>query len=735
MGLNYPAAATSQLMAEPSDYVPGNLLAVSSSGDALDLGYTADQLSASVISKAASGLTQMGQWSAATALATTGATLGAAPTTEPVGGYYETTAAGTKFGITFIIGDRLLVAQTPAGAKVWSKQQALGDIFDAANIYVAASGTDSQSGTILRPKRNLPAALIAAAQPGTIDMGPGAYGSAGQSLTVTKQNILLLGKGANASNQVTINYQIITAAARLRIRDANVGATFTWGDSAGGHQLLGVGGLIDFAFLGFSTARGFSIIADSDFGGSTATNNLVLSTLPVGQTATLYLTRVASVRASIGAGWVVYVTDCKDFICNSLAPTATLLRTDDLQLVAKLTTQAELDTAKADMTVASIGYYIVDFASATGVGDVAKGDVIFKTISIATGAPVAQIGLHAKYAYAPPVIYGQSKSYYKSGSNAWSEVSSGGSSGTVSFGQYVLRTIPSGVGACQLQTVTGNMPVLADGTSIALKARVTYELRATPRIDNVNWAEFNFVTGAGAYVGTRSSIVAANAGVGNSSGAPAYAIYTPATDTTITLNAIALAQSGSYVPNTNSFGEISIRQIGTTTGYAGPTSPTLYTSQVFIDVPAGFAAPTKGSVATTDHISVVDDGSGWCELTMQLTYESLAGASPGNGIYLPRLPAGAPPIDLIYHKAVATTTAGLSNFVEVARLIPGSSGAVVRSDGSATLICAYAYDGNHFFMVPQIGVGSYNKLRSDYYQLTSAFASQSYAMAFRYKKA
>lgn len=163
------------------------------------------------------------------------------------------------------------------------------------------------------------------------------------------------------------------------------------------------------------------------------------------------------------------------------------------------------------------------------------------------------------------------------------------------------------------------------------------------------------------------------------------------------------------------------------------TGPAVYTGKIEFDV-TGATRPTKPTATTRDYITVVDDGSGWCSLTMDFAWEVATGATAGAGIYLVRLPTGAPLIDTNYHKSVTGSAVNLQNFTEVGRAIPGSHGLVSRSDGSAKSLTAFVADATHFFMTPNIAYADYNKIRSDYFQITTGSTSQSYGMAFRYKK-
>jgi hypothetical protein len=734
MPLQYPAAATDGLMAEPPDFAPGNLLAVSHTGDATDLGYTPDQLSASIISKAAAGLTQMGQWNAATAVATTGATLGAAPTTEPIGGYYETATAGTRYGQSWIVGDRLLVAQTPTGDKVWGKQQALGDIFDAASVYAASStGVDTQSGTMLRPKKTFTGALAVVAQPGTIELAPGTYGTLGASVSVTKQNVFVVGKGANGSNQCTMSDNLTLNAARFRLRDVNVAGTVTWSDTTGGHQLLGVGGLSNFVFFGGITARGFAIISDCDLTSTLNGTNIFLQNLGAG-TATLYLTRTASARLSVGTGWTVIVTDCKDLMITSNA--GTVIHSDDLPVIAFLDNQAALTAAINDVSAAANGMYILGFDGATGVmGNPARGDMLYRLAQSA-------MGLHKKYAWAPATVFGPSgKTYYKS-AGYWVDASSIGI-GALCYSRLSRDTSQMMNANDRLIFTTEEFragSLISSNTStgaITLSGGQTFELSGviggTHSGPTVQFQWFNETSGQ--WIGSPSAYYSPNtAAAYNVAGGAATAVVNATSNTVVSLRLtsgvnVLAGINFDFVRNQGCWA--TIRAL---TSAPAASNPVVHSSTVTID--GMLTAPTKPTVRTVDNITVVDDGSGWCTCTMQLICDSMAGASPGAGVYIFRLPVSAPWFDLNQHPPVTSTSTALSTNAERGRILPGSTGAMIHGVRRALVACAY--DGGRFILAVagHIHSDQWDKVRGDYFEFTSGLAGGgSWLISFRYKKA
>lgn len=419
----------------PASFAPGNFPVFTADGQVSDIGYGVDALTASIVSQAAAGLTQLGTWNPVNNLTDGGLTLPTVPTGD-LGQYYDVTMAGTRFGITWAVNDKILIAQKPDGTKLWSKQASTGDLFDGSNVYCSGTGSANNAGTMLRPKRQLSDALLVVSQPGTIILAAGSYGASIAPIGFAKQNIQIIGRGSNASNQAEIQASIINLnAARARFRDVNVFSTVSWNDTTGGHQLQNVGAGTNFMFLGSPNARGFAIISDCDLTSAASSSNIVLQNLTSGS-AILYLTRTTSVRMSVGTGWTVVVTDCKDMMIT--ANSGTVIHSDDLPVIAFLDDQVALSAAISNVATAANGMYILGFDGAVGVGgSPAKGDILYRL------APTA-MGLHKKYVWAPAAVFGPSgKTWYKSG-GYWSEVGSGGSGGTVAFESGVLDTITHG---------------------------------------------------------------------------------------------------------------------------------------------------------------------------------------------------------------------------------------------------------------------------------------------------
>jgi len=170
----------------------------------------------------------------------------------------------------------------------------------------------------------------------------------------------------------------------------------------------------------------------------------------------------------------------------------------------------------------------------------------------------------------------------------------------------------------------------------------------------------------------------------------------------------------------------------------GGAAPLVVTEPVTIR--ATTTAPKKPSATPVlDYITVVDDGSGWCNLSMNLSYEtSLAGAEPGSGIYLFALP-GAYQFDLGYHTPSPDTVQAFTSQIMVARTIPGSRGLGARYStvGAYAELAARVYDANHFTMYvsnPQANTAIFQQVSGVYFALTTAVTMDSLSMAFRFKK-
>lgn len=167
---------------------------------------------------------------------------------------------------------------------------------------------------------------------------------------------------------------------------------------------------------------------------------------------------------------------------------------------------------------------------------------------------------------------------------------------------------------------------------------------------------------------------------------------------------------------------------GTWIALSAPTGAARISSSVTIG--ATVSAPAKPTSPTVDHITIIDDGSGWCDLQMMLSAESTAGSTSGNGIYLFLLPGGYK-FDAATHPPNPNTATQVASYQEVCRMIPGSKGFVGRSDNTYSDLVASPYDATRFFIFIPF---DWEKVRSNWYQLGVGFSGIGYQIAFKFKK-
>jgi hypothetical protein len=391
-------------------------------------GAVAESRILSAISQAQSTRRQVGTWNASTNTPT----LTDPPTTINgntlvVGDYVEVSTAGTRFGITWAIGDVAKVVQTTSGALGWYKDPVQNDKFDSKNVWASqAAGSDANSGSLYRPKQTLTGAIGVVAQPGSIHLTPGVY--AAGALTISKTNVNIFGEGVNANNSVEISGQITTGAGRIRLRNVNFtqgsGTAFTWNDTTGGHNIQDIStttGQTGPVFTGTANANGvLSTISNGDLGGSLAPNNIVLANRASG-TAGLYLVNLANVRISVGTGWIVYVNACPDI--QITGNTAGVFFVDSINVNAVFTQQSQLTALLADNNVSTDGYYICDFASPS-VG--ARNDLLLKK-SIQGVATNVQVNRPYNQCTASISVFtGSVFEAYSKKAGGWVAISSGG---------------------------------------------------------------------------------------------------------------------------------------------------------------------------------------------------------------------------------------------------------------------------------------------------------------------
>jgi hypothetical protein len=149
---------------------------------------------------------------------------------------------------------------------------------------------------------------------------------------------------------------------------------------------------------------------------------------------------------------------------------------------------------------------------------------------------------------------------------------------------------------------------------------------------------------------------------------------------------------------------------------------------------------------TKDTITLIDDGSGWCNVDMELVFSNTGtGATAGAGVYLFTLPGGRQ-FDLTRHPADATTSVGAQMPAQdTHKYLPGANGLLTNAtmstiqDGTAVPRTA-----TQFILVARTGALGGGAGAADprtvvgatHFGITSGSGGRvSYCVSFRFKKA
>ena len=156
----------------------------------------------------------------------------------------------------------------------------------------------------------------------------------------------------------------------------------------------------------------------------------------------------------------------------------------------------------------------------------------------------------------------------------------------------------------------------------------------------------------------------------------------------LVINNSLLYQANAAIPANTAF---AIGTAGATWKRIGNPSVITVTEQLTI---IGTSAnPSKGT-AVIDYINLVDDGSGWC--TVSLNFVQTAGGSPGSGDYLIKLPGGYS-FDTSVHIPNSIVGDPGSNASEKKAWIPGSTG--LLGNNSSTLNSRVAIYSAFYFKI------------------------------------
>jgi hypothetical protein len=134
-----------------------------------------------------------------------------------------------------------------------------------------------------------------------------------------------------------------------------------------------------------------------------------------------------------------------------------------------------------------------------------------------------------------------------------------------------------------------------------------------------------------------------------------------------------------------------------------------------------------------DYVTVVDSLTGWCDLLMDYTYASNAGATDGQGVYLFTLPSGYK-FDLAAHPADTSTNGSLTGAPYIQMPAPSvSAGSIYRmSDSALRVMTVVPHSATQFKLCAY--ADGYNYVGQSYFQLSYSGTGQSIKVQTRFKK-
>lgn len=320
---------------------------------------------------------------------------------------------------------------------------------------------------------------------------------------------------------------------------------------------------------------------------------------------------------------------------------------------------------------------------------------------------------------------------------------------------YVIRAINDQTGAGVGSTLTFNKIVRSVGGItynpsngvFSLKAGNTYRLEA-----NVAFGPFSDTTNG--YISFNWTDVATNTpladvamgianpvvrNVGETSQTFAGGLYTPTTDQTIKLSIRSAAGTATLRFDVSS---ASITQVSANIVTSGTTAIT-----ESVTITGSTTSPTKSNAMTKDTITLIDDGSGWCTVDMELVFSNTGtGATAGSGTYLFTLP-GNRRFDLTRHPVDNTTPVGSQiPAQDTHKFLPSASGLLTNSSlGIIQDATAVPRTATQFILAVRSnavsgGAQSPADLRgvvgSSFFGLSAGSGGRcSYCISFRFKKA
>ncbi len=172
---------------------------------------------------------------------------------------------------------------------------------------------------------------------------------------------------------------------------------------------------------------------------------------------------------------------------------------------------------------------------------------------------------------------------------------------------------------------------------------------------------------------------------------------------------------------------ITVRLLTTGSSGSGNIGPTTVTESLTIG--ATTSGPTKATTTDQDFITIIDDGSGWCNVELSYYASDTSGAGAGSGTYLYSLP-GSYEFNTTTHP-LNTQTTSMSGFGELNKAI-GAVGIVSQDNHTSFTNFVIPHSATQFKIMANSPT-SLNYAGSSYYTIT--VDNVQFRLSFRFKKA
>lgn len=172
---------------------------------------------------------------------------------------------------------------------------------------------------------------------------------------------------------------------------------------------------------------------------------------------------------------------------------------------------------------------------------------------------------------------------------------------------------------------------------------------------------------------------------------------------------------------------VTVRLLTTGSSGSGNSGPTTVTESLTIG--ATTSAPTKATTTDQDFITIIDDGSGWCNVELSYYASNTSGAAAGIGTYLYSLP-GSYEFNTTTHP-LNTQTTSMAGAGEINKAI-GAVGIVSQDNHTSFTNFVIPHSATQFKIMANSPT-SLNYAGSSYYTIT--VNNTQLRLSFRFKKA